>query len=144
MAAEYSAVALQTVGVDENVLFNNGCRACRKGFISHRDDSGVFFLKGASNGCKAIYRVSFQANIAIATEGGTVEPISVALTINGEQLGNATAIVTPVAIGDFWSVSVETFIDIPCSCCVTVSVENVSDTTAIDVQNANIIFDRVA
>ena len=141
--AEYSAVALQTVEVDDNILFNNGFRACRKGFISHRDDSGVFFLKGASNGCRAIYRVSFQANIAIAT-GGTVEPISIALTINGEQLGNSTAIVTPVAIGDFWSVSVETFIDIPCSCCVTVSVENTSDTTAIDVQNANIIFDRVA
>ena len=142
MAAEYSAVALQTVGVDDNILFGNGCRSCRKGFISHRDDSGVFFLKGASNGCKAIYRVSFHGNIAIAT-GGAVEPISVALTINGEQLGNSTAIVTPVAIGDFWSVSIQTFVDIPCGCCVTVSVENTSD-TAIDVTNANIIFDRVA
>lgn len=143
MAAEYSAIALQTVAVDDNVLFNNGFRACRKGFISHRDDSGVFFLKGSCNGCRAIYRVSFRANIAIAT-GGTVEPISIALTINGEQLGNATAIVTPAAIGDFWSVSVETFIDIPCSCCVTVSVKNTSATTAIEVQNANIIFERVA
>ena len=143
MASEYSAVALQTVEVNDNVLFNNGCRACRKGFISHRDDSGVFTLQGARNGCKAIYKVSFQANVAIAT-GGTVEPIIIALAINSETLGNATAIVTPVAIGDFWSVSVETFIEIPCSCCVTVSVENNSATTAIDVQNANIIFDRVA
>lgn len=143
MAAEYSRTDLQTVDVDDNILFNNGFRACRKGFISHRDDSGVFFLKGASNGCRAIYKVSFQANIAIAT-GGTVEPISVALTINGEELGNATAIVTPAAIGDFWSVSIETFIDILCGCCVTVSVENTSDTTAIDVTNANIIFERVA
>lgn len=143
MAAEYSAVALQTVDVDDNIIFNNGSRVCKKGFISHRDDSGIFTLQGARNGCKAIYKVSFQANIAIAT-GGTVEPISVALTINGETLGNATAIVTPAAIGDFWSVSVETFIDIPCTCCVTVSVENTSATTAIDVTNANIIFDRVA
>ena len=143
MAAEYSRIDLQTVDVDDNILFNNGFRACRKGFISHRDDSGVFFLKGASNGCRAIYKVSFQANIAIAT-GGTVEPISVALTINGEELGNATAIVTPAAIGDFWSVSIETFIDILCGCCVTVSVENTSDTTAIDITNANIIFERVA
>ena len=143
MAAEYRALSLQTVDVDDNIIFNNGFRACRKGFISHRDDSGIFTLQGTRNGCKAIYKVSFQANIAIAT-GGTVEPISIALTINGERLGNATAIVTPVAIGDFWSVSIETFIDIPCSCCVTVSVENTSDTTAIDVTNANIIFDRVA
>ena len=143
MAAEYSAVAVQTVAVDDNILFGNGNRACRKGFIQHRDDSGIFFLKGATNGCRAVYRVTFNGNIAIAT-GGTVEPISVALTINGEALGNATATVTPAAIGDFFNVSVTTFIEIPCGCCVTVSVENVSDTTDIDVQNANIIFDRVA
>ena len=143
MAAEYSNVALQTVALDDNILFENGNRCCRKGFISHRDDSGIFFLKGATNGCKAIYKVHFDGNIAIAT-GGTVEPISVAITINGEALGNATAIATPAAIGDFWNVAITTFIDVPCSCCVTVSVENTSDTTAIDVTNANIIFDRVA
>ena len=143
MAAEYSAVAVQTVAVDDNILFGNGNRACRKGFIQHRDDSGIFFLKGATNGCRAVYRVTFNGNIAIAT-GGTVEPISIALTINGEELGNALATVTPAAIGDFFNVGVTTFIEIPCGCCVTVSVENVSDTTAIDVTNANIIFDRVA
>ena len=143
MAAEYSYVPVQTVDLDDNVLFMDGDRACRKGFISHRTGSGIFFLKGATNGCKAVYRVTFDGNIAVAT-GGTVEPISVALTINGEALGNATATVTPAAIGDFFNVSVTTFIDIPCGCCVTVSVENVSATTAIDVTNANIIFDRVA
>ena len=143
MAAEYSAVAVQTVAVDDNILFDNGSRACRKGFVQHRDDSGIFFLKGATNGCRAVYRVTFNGNIAIAT-GGTVEPIGIALTINGEELGNALATVTPAAIGDFFNVSVTTFIEIPCGCCVTVSVENVSDTTDIDVQNANIIFDRVA
>ena len=143
MAVEYSGIALQTVAVDDNVLFNNGNRACRKGFISHRDDSGIFFVKGATNCCKAIYKVHFDGNIAIAT-GGTVEPISVAITINGEALGNATAIATPAAIGDFWNVSITTFIDVPCSCCVTVSVKNTSTTTAIEVTNANIVFERVA
>ena len=143
MAAEYSRIDLQTVSVDENVVFMDGDRACRKGYVSHRTGSGIFFLKGSNNGCKAVYRVTFDGNIAIAT-GGTVEPISVALTINGEALGNATAIVTPAAIGDFFNVSITTFVDIPCGCCVTVSVENTSDTTAIDVTNANIIFDRVA
>jgi hypothetical protein len=143
MAAEYSAIPVQTIAVDENVIFANGSRACHKGYIQHRDTSGIFFLKGATNGCRAVYRVTFNGNIAIAT-GGTVEPISVALTINGEELGNALATVTPAAIGDFFNVSVTTFIEIPCGCCVTVSVENVSDTTAIDVTNANIIFDRVA
>ena len=143
MAAEYSAIPVQTIAVDENVIFANGSRACHKGYIQHRDTSGIFFLKGATNGCRAVYRVTFVGNVAIST-GGTVEPISVALTINGEELGNAFATVTPAAIGDFFNVSVTTFIEIPCGCCVTVSVENVSDTTDIDVQNANIIFDRVA
>ena len=141
MAAEYSMTALQTVAVDENILFSNGSRACRKGFVQHRDDSGIFFVKCSVNG-RAVYRVTFNGNIAIA-EGGTVEPISVALTINGEALGNATAIVTPAAIGDFFNVSVTTFIDIPCGCCVTLSVENTSETTAIEITNANVIFDRV-
>ena len=143
MAAEYSNIALQTVAADDNVLFANSFRACKKGFIEHRNDSGIFTLKGSCNGCKAVYRVIFDGNIAIAT-GGTVEPISVAFTINGETLGNATAIATPAAIGDFWNVSITTFIDVPCGCCVTVSIENTSATTAIDVTNANIIFDRVA
>ncbi len=147
MAAEYSFVPVQTVAVDENVTFNNGSRACHKGFVQHRDDSGIFFLKGSNNGCKAIYRVTFVGNVAIAPadDGGVLEPVSIALTINGESLGNATAIVTPAAIEtDFFNVSVTTFIDIPCGCCVTVSVENTSATSAISVQNANIIFDRVA
>lgn len=143
MAAEYSFVPLQTIDVDENITFMDGSRCCRKGFVQHRDNSGVFFLRGANNGCKATYKVQFNGNIAITT-GGTVEPISIALTINGEELGNATAIVTPAAIGDFFNVSVATFIDVPCGCCVTVSVENTSDTSAIDITNANIIFDRVA
>ena len=143
MAAEYSAIPVQTIDVDENVIFMNGSRACHKGYIQHRDTSGIFFLKG-SNGCnKAVYRVTFNGNIAIA-EGGTVEPISIALTINGEELGNALATVTPNVAEAFFNVSVTTFIEIPCGCCVTVSVENVSDTTAIDVTNGNIIFERVA
>lgn len=152
MAAEYSFVPVQTVDVDDNILFMESSRACHKGYIQHRDNSGIFFLKGSNNGCRAVYRVTFNGNIAVsaAEDGGVLGPISIALTINGEELGNALATVTPAAIGDFFNVSVTTFIEIPCGCCVTVSVENVSDGaaaaagSAIDVTNANIIFDRVA
>lgn len=142
--AEYSFVPTQTVAVDSNVLFANGSRACRKGFVQHRDDSGIFFLRGATNQCKAVYRVTFDANVAVAAaaDGGVLEPVSLALTINGEQIG--TAVATPAAIGDFFALSRTTFIEVPCSCCVTVSVENASDTTAIDVSNANIVIERVA
>jgi hypothetical protein len=109
----------------------------------HNDSSGVFRVKGVANSCKTIYKVHFNANIAIAT-GGTVEPISVALTQNGEVLRNAIATVTPAAIGDFFNVSLETFIELPCGCCDTITVRNISETTAIDVINANIVIDRVA
>ena len=143
MAVEYSYPLVQTVDVDENVLFLNGNRCCRKGLIMHNDNSGIFRVKGVSNSCKTIYKVHFNANIAIST-GGTVEPISVALVQNGEVLRNAVATVTPAAIGDFFNVGLETFIELPCGCCDTISVRNISDTTAIDVINANIVIDRVA
>jgi hypothetical protein len=143
MAVEYSYPLVQTVANDENVLFLNGNRCCKKGLIMHNDSSGVFRVKGVSNCCKTIYKVHFNANIAIAT-GGTVEPISVAITQNGEVLRNAVATVTPAAIGDFFNVSLETFIELPCGCCDTITVRNISETTAIDVINANIVIDRVA
>ena len=143
MAAEYSAILPQTVAENSNIVFLDGDRACKKGYITHRSGSGMFRLKGAGNACKTVYRVTFNANIAVAT-GGTVGAISVALQEDGETLQNAVATVTPAAIGDFFNVSFATFIVIPCGCCVTVSVENISDGTAIDVTNSNIIFDRVA
>lgn len=147
--AEYSYPLVQTVAEDENIIFLDGDRCCKKGYITHRSGAGLFRLKGATNGCKAVYRVTFNANIAVA-EGGTVGPISVALQEDGETLQNAIAVVTPAAVGvpdtlaNFFNVSLTTFIVVPCDCCVTVSVENTSDGTAIDVTNANIIFDRVA
>jgi hypothetical protein len=141
MVAEYSYVPTQTVSVDDNVLFNNGARACRKHLIEHRDDSGVFTVRGERNTCTAVYRISFGGNIAISA-GGTVEPISIALAVNGETLGNAVATVTPT-IDNFWNVNVSTFIETSFGCCVSVSVKNIS-ATDIDVQNANIIIERVA
>ena len=143
MASEYSYPLLQTVAEDESIVFIDGDRACKKGLVTHRTGSGIFRLKGAGNACKTIYRITFNANIAVAT-GGTVGAISVALQEDGETLQNAVAAVTPAAVGDFFNVSLSTFVVIPCGCCVTISVENTSDGTAIDVTNANISFERVA
>lgn len=143
MAAEYAYSPTQTVTENSNILFLNGNRACNKGYITHRTDSGIFRLKGASNGCKAIYRVTFNGNIAVTT-GGTVGAISIGLQEDGETVNNAVATVTPAAVENFFNVSVDTFVTIPCGCCVTVSVKNISTDTSIDVRNANIIFERVA
>lgn len=142
MSAEYSRITSQFVDVNDNILFDNGYRACRKGFISHRDDSGIFTLQGARNCCRAIYKVTVQANVAVAT-GGTVGPVSVALQEDGETVGNAIATVTPSAVGEFNHISISTLIAVPCGCCVSISFKNVS-ATAIDVTNANVIFERIA
>ena len=146
MAAQYSYTPVQTVAEDENILFLDGNSACRKGYITHRDSSGIFRLKGATNTCKAVYKVCFKANIAVApaADGGVLGPISVALQEDGETIGSALAEVTPAAIGDYFNVSIVTLVYVPCGCCVTLSVENTSDGTAIDVRNATIIIDRIA
>ena len=143
MACEYNYVTTQVVAEDENVLFLNGNRCCRKGLIIHNDSSGIFRLKGVSNCCKTIYKVQFNANIAVSM-GNTVAPISLALVQNGEVLRNAVATVTPTVAEAFFNASFETFVELPCGCCDTISVRNITDDTSIDVINANIIIDRVA
>ena len=75
--------------------------------------------------------------------GETVEKISLAIAVNGEPLLATQMIVTPAAVEELWNVSAQTYIDVPCNCCVTVAVENTSE-QAIEVQNANLIVVRTA
>ena len=138
--AEYSYAALQTVEAGQNVLFNETPVAPSR-CIVHRDGSGIVTLRGLTNcQCRARFRVSFGANIAIPT-GGTVGAISVALAIAGEPLPASKAIVTPAAADNYFNVYIDTFVDVPAGCCVTVAVENTSD-QAISVQNAILIVTR--
>lgn len=139
--AEYTAVQLQTVEDGANVLFFETPIGSVRNNVTHRQGSGMFRLRGITNQCKARYRVSFGGNIAIPT-GGTVGEISIALAIDGEALASATAIVTPAAVEDFFNVFASVFVEVPRGCCLTVAVENTSD-QAIDVQNANLIIERV-
>ena len=110
--------------------------------IVHREGAGIVTLRGLTNQCKARFKVSFGGNIAVPT-GGTAGAISVALSVSGEALNSATAIVTPAAVGDYFNVFVAAFIEVPRGCCVTVAVENTS-TQAIDIANSNLIAERVA
>ena len=148
MAAEYSYPLTQNVAVNENIVFLNGDRCCKKGFIVHNDASGVFRLKGICKNCapRAIYKVNFHANVAVAPadEGGVLEPIVIALSQNGETARNTVSVVTPATIGDKWVVNFETQVEIPCGCCDTISVRNISANTSIEVENANILFERTA
>ena len=148
MAVELTAPAVQTIQFGGNVLFTDSPVRCSKGYVVHRDGAGIITLRGVNCQCRARYKVTFGGNIAIA-EGGTVAPISVAIAIDGEPLQSTTMTVTPAAVGNFFNVSRAVFVDVPCGCCVTIAVENISATAAgvaipIDVIAASLTIERVA
>ena len=139
--AQYSNIDLQTVAVNGDVVFDETV-ICPTRCITHRRDSGIVRLNGASSNGRARFLVTFNGNIQIPT-GGTVEEISLAIAVDGEPLLSTQMIVTPAAVEEFFNVSAQTYIDVPCNCCVTIAVENTS-TQAIEVQNANLIVVRTA
>lgn len=144
--ALYENIPVQTVLTGQSAVFTNGPIACGKGLIMHRAGSSVFTLRGpgcACNQCFARYKVNFTANIAVAAGGAPANGATVAIALNGEALGGATAIVTPAAAGEFNNVSVFTYIDVPRGCCSTVSIQN-AGTEGIDIENAALGFERVA
>ena len=138
---EIIANALQTVPANQNVYFTDTV-TCGNCSIAHRNDSGLITLRGLTNQCRARFRVSFGANIGLPT-GGTVGPISLAITIDGEAVRATTMTVTPAAVEQFFNVSSSIFVDVPRGCCVTISVKNITEDD-VDVVNANLIVDRVA
>ena len=138
---ELTANAVQIVAADQNVLFTDTAVQGNCSIL-HRDGSGLITLRGITDQCRARYKISFSANVAIPT-GGTVGPISLAIAINGEGVGPATMISTPAAVETYNNVATGLFIDVPVTCCSTISVVNLTDED-ISVQNANIIVERVA
>ena len=138
---EITANAIQTVASNANVLFTDTV-VCGNCAITHRDGSGLVTLRGLTNQCRARFRVSFGGNIALPT-GGTVGPISLAIAVNGEPVATTTMISTPAAVEEFNNVFSAIFLDVPKGCCSQISVRNISD-QPIDVQNANLIVERVA
>lgn len=152
MAAEYIANAVQNVDLNQPVIFTASI-PCRRGYIYHDDESGIFYLRGITNGqCFATYQVTFNGNIAIP-EGGTVGPIALAITVGGEQRPTSRAIFTPAAVDEYGNVTSTAIIKVPKGCCFTVSVRAVSGLTddpagtpapTISVQNANLVINRIA
>ena len=138
---EITANAIQTINENANVLFTDTV-VCGNCSIIHRDGSGLVTLRGLTNQCRARFRVSFGGNIAIPT-GGTVGPISLAIAVNGEPVATTTMISTPAAVEEYQNISSAIFLDIPKGCCSQISVRNISD-QAIEIQNANLIIERVA
>lgn len=151
MAAEYLANAVQSVSLNAPIIFTASI-PCTRGWVYHEDETGVFILRGITNGqCFATYQVTFNGNIAIP-EGGEVTPIAVAITVNGEPRVTSRAIFTPADAEDYGNVTSTAIIKVPKGCCFSLSVENVPATTdpevtpapVIDVQNANLVISRIA
>lgn len=138
---ELTAVATQNVATNQNVLFTE-TPVRGTSCILHREGSGNITLKGNTNQCRALYQVTFGANIAVPA-GGTAGPVSVAIAIDGETLPSSQAIITPTAAGDFFNVFSMAYVAVPRGCCAAISVENTS-TQEIVVANANIVVTRVA
>ena len=138
---EIIANEIQTVQANQNVYFSDTvvCGGCS---ISHRDGSGLVQIKGNTNQCRARYKISFGCNVAIP-EDGTVAPISLAIALDGEGIQSTTMIVTPAAVDQYWNVFSAIFVDVPRGCCMSVSVKNIG-TEPINIQNANLIVERVA
>lgn len=139
--AEYTANAIQTVAVNQDILFTDD-PVRGNNSIMHREGSGLVTLRGITCQCKARFRIFFGANIAVP-EGGTAGTISASIAISGEAIPTSSMIVTPAAVDEYFNVSASLFIDVPAGCCTNISVKNTSD-QAINVQNANIIVERVA
>ena len=158
---EYVNNPVQVVQPNQQVLLNTSI-GCSKGYVIHREGSGIVTLRGIVNNptsCFARYQATFNANIAIPN-GGTVSPISVAIAIDGEPVLTSKAIFTPAAAADatpsdnnYGNVTSTAIITVPKGCCFNISVENVSEvpTTpagsnapAINVKNANLVVSRIA
>ena len=138
---EIIANELQTVLAGANVQFTDTVvpgKAC----TMHRPGSGLVTLRGVTDQCRARYKISFGGNIAVPT-GGTGGAISLAIAIDGEAIAATTMTVTPAAVEEFFNVFGAVYLDIPRGCCSQISVRNINAQT-IEVQNANLIIERVA
>lgn len=149
MAAEFTAVAEQTVNPGEAIIFDTSPVPCRCGNIRHRPGTGLFLADGGPrirNCCCCCgessrnYSVSFGANIAIPT-GGTVEAINVAAMVEGSTIPGTLREVTPAAVEEYFSVSIDTIAQVWSGCCESISIRNTS-AQPILVRNANIVFNQ--
>ena len=149
--AEYVANALQNVALNSPVLFTASI-PCTKGCVYHDNESGIFILKGITNNCFARYQVTYNGNIAIP-EGGDVSPIALVIAVNGEPRPTSEAIFTPQAVEEFGNVTCTAIITVPKGCCFSISIRYVdatvddaavTPTPTIEVQNSNLVINRIA
>jgi len=150
--AEYTYNPIQVVQPNQPVILNDSI-PCNKGYVVHRNESGVVTLRGiVNNPCAnfARYQVTFNGNIAIPDGVTPIQPISVSLALSGEPILTSRAIISPTTDDSYFNVTSTAIITVPKGCCFNISVENTSEildgnpAPAINVQNANLTISRIA
>ena len=116
----------ETVALNAPIPFGNSI-PCKKGYVIHNNNTGIFVLRGITNNCFARYNVEFTGNIAIP-EGGAVAPIATAIVVSGEERTGSRSIFTPAAVDEYGNVTSRATVDVPRGCCFTVAVEYVNGT----------------
>lgn len=153
MAAEYLAVGEQAVALNGPIIFTASIPRTR-GWVYHEDETGIFILHGITNGqCFATYQVTYNGNIALPEDAEAVEPIAIAITVNGEPRITSRAIFTPADVDEYGNVTSTAIIKVPRGCCFNVSVDYINGITAdaatvpppvINVLNSNLVINRIA
>ena len=150
MAAEYSYTGSQIVQPGASVLFNVTPVPCGRGFIFHRDGSGLFRLAsraptyrrtccGNVGFYESQYVATFTANVAIP-EGGTVAEIQLAMVMDGEVQPESTMIQNPTVVDTPDGVGKSIVVGVPSICkCSSFAIRNVG-TTPVEILNPVLLF----
>ena len=87
---------------------------CRRNLVYHEDETGIFTLRGITDQCFATYQITFNGNVALPEDSAEITPIALAISIQGQPRVPAKTDPT------------------------------VSPAAVINVQNANLVFNRIA
>lgn len=151
MACEFLSNPVQAVNLNSPVIFTSSI-PCRRGYVYHEDETGIFTLRGMTDQCFATYQITFNGNVALPEDATEVTPIALAIVVQGEPRLTSRAIFTPQAVDEYGNLTSTAIVKIPRGCCFSMAVEYVSGTSdptvnpapVINVQNANLVINRIA
>ena len=151
MACEFLSNPVQAVSLNSPVIFTSSI-PCRRGLVYHEDETGIFTLRGITDQCFATYQITFNGNVALPEDSAEITPIALAISIQGEPRVTSRAIYSPQAVDEYGNLTSTAIVKIPRGCCFSMAVEYVPATTdptvtpapVINVQNANLVINRIA
>lgn len=151
MACEFLSNPVQAVSLNSPVLFTSSI-PCRRNLVYHEDETGIFTLRGITDQCYATYQITFNGNVALPEDSAEITPIALAISIQGEPRVTSRAIYSPQAVDEYGNLTSTAIVKIPRGCCFSMAVEYVPATTdptvtpapVINVQNANLVINRIA